>query len=223
MMTMNKKQTVSTEEVGRKLHLDYMYSSKDEYQKILDNTNTLLKHIRKQSLDIDKFFDEIITVIRRRLWIREVTVALFNPEKSCYMYRYMGGLRNDTWEAHKSLSYTKEELVNPNVYKSREISKETILFLAEDNPYGEGEAKTYNRPAMLESMRRSAEDSIEGDYFDIWIRGKNDDILGWIEISGTIDYKFPTIESLKWIEILASLAGLAIGLSNVKNEKGRRF
>ncbi len=220
---MDKKQSVSTEEVGRKLRLDYMYSSKDDYQKILDNTSTLLKHFRKQGMDLDRFFDEVISVIRRRLWIREVTVALFNPDKNAFMYRYMGGLRHDTWEAHKSLSYTKEELVNPKVYKSREISKDTILFLAEDNPYGDGEAKTYNRPAMLESMRHSAEDSIEGDYFDIWIRGNNDNILGWIEISGTIDYKFPTIESLKWMEMLASLSGLAIELSGIKSEKGRRF
>ncbi len=220
---MNKKQVVSTEEVGRKLRLDYMYSSKDDYQKILDNTSGLLKKFRKQAIDLDGFFDEVITVIRRRLWVREVTVALFNPDKDAYMYRYMGGLRHDTWEAHKSLSYTKDELINPKVYKSREISKDIILFLAEDNPYGEGEAKTYNRPAMLESMRRSVEDSIEGDYFDIWIRGKNDDILGWIEISGTIDYKFPTIESLRWMEILASITGLAVELSKIKNEKGRRF
>lgn len=220
---MNKIPSVTPEEVGRKLRLDYMYSSKDDYQKILDSTSGLLKHFRKQSTDLEKFFDEVITIIRRRLWIREVTIALFNPDKNVYQYRYMGGLRHDTWEAHKNLSYTKDELVNPKVYKPREISKNTVLFLAEDNPYGEGEVNTYNRPAMLESRRRSTEDSIEGDYFDIWIRGNNDDILGWIEISGTIDYKFPTIESLKWIEILASLSGLAMELSKTGNEKGRRF
>ena len=107
------------------------------------------------------------------------------------------------------------------MYKAREISKYTSLFLAEDNPYGEGEDATFSRPMMLESRRLSVDDSIEGDYFDVWIFGRNKEVVGWLEFSGTTAGKLPDTVALKGMELLSSVMSVALLISESKGARVR--
>ena len=54
------------------------------------------------------------------------------------------------------------------------------------------------------------EDTIEGDYLDICIYGEDDDLLGWIEISGLTNGKFPDVQTIKCVELLASVIGVVL-------------
>jgi len=201
---------VSPDEITRKLRLDYLYSQKDLNQKALDGAQTLFEHFQRQDFSLDTFMNDSLNLIRRRLWIREVTVALLDRRDNLFRYKYQAGLRKEAWDAHKGIAYRHDEYTNPTVYKAREISKHTSLFLAEDNPYGKGEDATFSRPIMLESRRLSVDDSIEGDYFDVWIFGKDKEVLGWIEFSGTTSSKLPDTVALKWIELISSIMSVAL-------------
>ena len=67
---------------------------------------------------------------------------------------------------------------------------------------------------MLQMARRALDDSIEGDYLDINILGSDDELLGWIEISGTVTGKLPDIATIRTIEGMASVLALAITREN---------
>lgn len=216
-----QRSTATPDDVARKLRLDYLYSQKDQNQKLLDGVQVLLEHFQKHDFSVDAFMNDALNLLRRRLWIREVTMALLDRKEGLYRYRYQSGLRKDAWDAHAPITYKHEDLVNPAVYRGREISRATTLFLAEDNPYGQGEEGTFSRPIMLQSKRQSVDDSIEGDYFNTWIFGKGREIVGWIEYSGTTSGKLPDAVSLKWIELTASFASMAILLSEAKTMKPR--
>jgi hypothetical protein len=173
----------------------------------------LFAHFQRAEFDLDEFMNEALNLVRRRLWIREVTVALKDRRDGKFRYRYQAGLRREAWDAHLVLEYTPNDYLDPTVYKTREISKLTTLFLAEDNPYGKNEDGTFSRPAMLESRRVTTEDSIEGDYFDVWIVGRDKEVLGWLEFNGTTAGKFPDTMTLKWMELISAMMAAALMLS----------
>jgi hypothetical protein len=90
------------------------------------------------------------------------------------------------------------------------------LFLVEDNPYGKDEESTFNRELMLQSSRKSLDGTIEGDYIDVRILGKGGALLGWIELSGTTDGKFLDVHTIKCLELLASVLGIALTFSETR-------
>jgi len=120
------------------------------------------------------------------------------------------GMRTDIWAAHKKITYTYDDLNDPKKYRPITISHQTKLFLAEDDPYGPGESNTYSEHMMRQSKRKSATDSIEGDYIDIYIFGPQDETYGWIEISGTWDGRIPDARSIRCLEMISSVLGIAI-------------
>lgn len=70
--------------------------------------------------------------------------------------------------------------------------------------------KAYNRPALLAKKRHGATESLEGDYIDIRILGRGEELLGWIEISGTRAMKLPNITTVRWVEVIASVIAAAL-------------
>jgi hypothetical protein len=212
----SEKGPVNPDEVSRRLRLDYMYSRKDQTHKSLDVVQALLGQLTGATAELDRFLNEVAETVRKKFWIREVTIALLDRTDMKFRYRYQSGLRAENWSEHQKLAYRADEY-RSSTYKAREISKRTLLYLAEDNPYAEGEEFTVNRPVMLEARRLSAEDSIEGDYLDVSILGKNNEIVGWIEFSGTASGKIPDATTIKWIELMASMAGVALAMNEGDN------
>jgi len=77
--------SVNPDEIARKMRLDYLYSQKDLNQKALDGVQTLFEHFQRREFDLDAFMNDALNLIRRRLWIREVTVALLTLEILCWI------------------------------------------------------------------------------------------------------------------------------------------
>ncbi len=80
---------VSPDEITRKLRLDYLYSQKDLNQKALDGAQTLFEHFQRQDFSLDTFMNDSLNLIRRRLWIREVTVALLDRRDNLFRYKHL--------------------------------------------------------------------------------------------------------------------------------------
>lgn len=196
-------------DVARTLKADYVAGAKDSSTRALDSLHTLVRTMSRPDVGIDELTKQTARLIFTQFNLREVSVGLRGGDG---LYRYVAqhGMRADVWAAHQRLTYTDSELFDPKKYKFTSISKYTRLFLAEDLPYDDDELATYSEHLSSTSKRRSLHDAIEGDYLDFLIMGPNDNILGWIETSGTWDGHMPDITSIRCIEIIASLLGIAI-------------
>jgi len=200
---------VNPELIKKRMRLEYQYSCSNPSNAI-DCIHELINELADPNLDMHEFLQDAASTISAKLCVKEVTIGLKDPKDGLFRYQVMAGLEESEWEAHKKLSYSLDQFDDPTIYKYMEISKYTRLFLAEDNPYRNNEDETYSKPLMLLSHRKSLEDTIEGDYLDIYIYGKRDELKGWLEISGMNNGKFPDIQTIKVVEMLASVIGIAL-------------
>ena len=205
------QQQIRADDVARNLRLEYQYNRRDPSCRTLDKIQPVIAQLQMpRKLDLKKFLDDVAELINREFRIREVTIGLRTPTDGMYRYVSMAGLRPDAWKAHSEIAYTLRDFTDPSIFKGRPISSLTVVFLAEDTPYLQGEEDTFNRRILLKARRRSVEDSIEGDYLDVNILDEKGELVGWIEISGTRDEKFPDPVTIKWVEHLGLIIGIAL-------------
>lgn len=205
------ERAVDYKTIPGKMKLDYMHGMRDQTQKSLEGIQNLLAHFRKPQLDIDSLLKDAANMIWRQLGIDSVSIGLRDPKDKLYKYKVMVGFRDDVVEAHKKISYTKEQFFDSPDYVGSDISDLSRIYMVEDNNPSEDDKKTFNRPGLLSAMkRRTSTDSLEGDYIDVRIYGANDDLLGWIEISGTRTMKLPSATTIRWVETIASIIGAAL-------------
>ena len=207
---MGSETTLNPEIIKKRMWLAYQYACSNPANERTDCVHALITKLADPDVDMNMFLQEAADTINTKLAIKEITIGLRSSSDGLYRYEVMSGLSDSEWEAHKKLSYKREDFYSQDVYKFMQISKYTRLLLAEDNPYANGEEATYERELMLQSKRKSLDDTIEGDYLDICIFGKGDDLLGWIEISGMENGRFPDPETIKCLELLASVIGIAL-------------
>ncbi|MCX6657772.1 MAG: hypothetical protein NTY62_03680 [Euryarchaeota archaeon] len=207
---MGSDATVNPEIIKKRMWLAYQYACSNPANERTDCVHALITKLADPEIDMHMFLQEAADTINAKLAIKETTIGLRSPSDGMYRYEVMSGLTDSEWDAHKHLSYNDEDFHSQDVYKSMQISRYTRLLLAEDNPYANGEETTYERDLMLQSKRKSLDDTIEGDYLDVCIFGKGDDLLGWIEISGMKNGRFPDTEAIKCLELLASVIGVAL-------------
>ena len=202
--------SVSPGDVAHKLRIDYSRGVRDHTTKSLEGVSDLCWKLERSSVDLDAFIHEAAELISRLFSIESVAIGVWDQRTKLYRYRDVVGLEKEVVEGFKQLSYTKEELLNPEKYPCYDISSHTKLFLSEDHPYAEGEEFTYRRPALIGMTRRSVTDSLEADYLDVFFYGREGEALGFIEISGTRLRKLPDAGTIKWIELVAGILGIAV-------------
>jgi hypothetical protein len=149
-------------------------------------------------LELQTTLDFITRLIYKQLSIKEVSIGLRSPADSLYRYYSMYGLSAKSWETHKTLRYTRDELFDPSKYKGSALSKRSLLFLAEDKPYDDDELKTYSSP----------DGYLEGDYIDVLMHDRKNEIIGWIEVTGTWEGRLPDGGTIRALEAIASILSL---------------
>lgn len=197
-------------DVAKKLKFDYMYGSKDHLDKVLVSLDSVLIACRRPKMKQNELLSEIANVIYKQLRIREVSIGLKDPKDGLYRYSVMAGMIASKWRAHENLVYTRDDFFRNDKWNGTMISKYTKLMLAEDNPYEAGEEDTVDWHEMQSSKRHNLDDSIEGDYLDIMIHGQNDELVGWIEISGSWTSKLPDPQTIRIIELIAGVLGMVL-------------
>jgi hypothetical protein len=198
---------VEPEDVALRMKLDYSHGVKDHTTRIIEEIAGLCTKVKHFNLDTNSILKETAEMISRLFNITSVAIALWDPALRLYKFRAVTGLEQEGTALYKSLSFTKEQLLDDKTYPCHEISKQTKLYLSEDHPYNEGEVLTFARPTLLGMKRRSLNDSLEADYLCVFINGPNDETLGWIEVSGTRLRKLPDVTAVKWIEMIACILG----------------
>ena len=204
------------DEIGRKLRFEYQYGHNDETEKVLKKVQTLCSNLLRSRISTRELLQEAAQVMYHDLRIREVSIGLRSHSDNLYRYVLMAGMRPEVWESHKGLTYTYSDFFDNGRWKGTNVSIQSRLMLAEDEPYADGEEGTFDRRMSQKNKRKSLDESIEGDYIDVQIRGLNNDLVGWIELSGTWDGKIPTPRTIKWVELIADLIGTAIAMNDLK-------
>jgi len=164
---------------------------------------------------MNSFLNALAQYIFRQLSIHSLSIGLRSADDGKYHYVAFAGLRKQAEDALRKCVYSREDLLDPKKYPYYDISKYTKLFLAEKNPYAPGEEESYNRPLMLTQSRTSFDDTIEGDYLDIFIIDNRRDIIGWIEVSGTKQGKLPDAFTIYWLELVGSIIGMLMTVKDI--------
>jgi hypothetical protein len=202
--------TIDHRTIPDKIRFDYSHGIRDPTQRTLEGVQTLLSHFQRPHVDIDKLLNEAAEFISRQFGIDNVAIGLRDPKDGLYRYRAMVGFRQDASDAHKKITYKREQFFEDGEFHGVKISKYSRIYLAEDNVPTESEKTAYNRPALLTTRRRDPTDSLEGDYIDVGIYGAGDELVGWIEISGTRTMKLPDVTTIRWVEAIASIIAAAL-------------
>jgi len=201
---------VDHNEIALKMNLNYLHGAKDKNERALEGILSLLSHFQKPQMDLNALLFDAATIIQKQLGIANVGIGLKTASDGLFRYQVLLGFRQETEATEKKITYTEKQFADNTEYKGTMVGKITKLYLAEDLPYKNNEIGTYDRTGLLGMRRPSPSDSLEADYIDIWIQGVNGRLLGWIEISGTRTGKLPDIQTIKLIEVIASIIGAAL-------------
>jgi hypothetical protein len=203
-------EVVNPDEVARKLRTDYSHGIMDHTTKILEDVCELCWRLEQPDMNIQDFLLNTADLISRRFGIASVSIAVWDPLTKLYRYKAVNGIDKEAIESYMRIAYTKAQVNDNSTYPCHEISSHTKIYLTEEHPYAPGEEFSYRRPGLIGMKRRALTDSLEADYVDCFFYGKDKEILGWIETSGTRLRRLPDAETIRWIELVAIIVGHAI-------------
>jgi hypothetical protein len=205
-----RTEQLTTEEIARGMRMEYAHWSTDSTHKIMEAIQELLAAARSDKLNIADLIDKAVRMVHQQFRLRWVAIGTRSEKDGLYRYNAFAGLREDAVKARQRETFKREDFDGTGKYPGRMISHQTMLFLEEDKPYTDGAETTFNRPALMNSLRHSPEDCLEADYIDVHIFGGKDDLVGWIEASGTLTGKLPDVNAIRWMEMIASILGVAL-------------
>jgi hypothetical protein len=196
--------------VRRRMKFDYLKVKNEAGSKTLDLYTQLVAHLLKPQFSTMDLIQEATALIQRQFRFRWCMIGLREPN-GVYRYVVETGMRDDAWARQKARQYKLEDFeLNATNYKAGEVSKLTRVYLEEENPLGKTDEGVVNRPALLRLKRKSDDEALEADFVDTLILGPGDELIGWIEYSGTVTGKLPDAMSIRYIEIASQILGAAI-------------
>jgi hypothetical protein len=202
---------VSPESVIRKLKFDYLKAKNDSHFKSMEMMTLLLSRLQRSQFVVHDLIQEAANLIQRQYKFRYTLIGLRSLSDGLYRYEVMSGMRPDAWTSQKARTYktTDFELQTQN-YSAGELSRQSRIYLEEVNPLGEADLTVLNRPVLHGTTRKGEDEALEADFIDTLILGPADDLLGWIEYSGTITSEFPPAIAIKSIEVIAEILSIAL-------------
>jgi len=206
--------------VKRNLRTNYLAARSDPSTRIIDGYSALLARFHKHPLVVHDFVQEAAGFIQKHFRLRWVMIGRKGPD-GIYRYEAMAGVKPDVWEKQRARTYTKEDFapVVEGFFSAGEISRLTKIYLEEDNPLGEEDLAKINQPELLKSKRRAQEDALEGDFLDTLILSADNDLLGWIDYSGTLTGRFPDSMTIRWVELMSTLLATAMSIQSVESPR----
>jgi len=164
------------------------------------------------SIDSDsteKIAKETLTVIHRLFDFQYIYIAL-KGEDGLFRYIAQLGLPKEKEDALFKIAYSKDDLFDESSYPSTRLSDITRFYMSESMPFKLDEIDTFGRTLMIDQRRSNPNEMIEADYFDMYIKDYNQEILGYIELSMTRSRMLPDRMTIAWVELIATLVGMLI-------------
>jgi len=173
------------------------------FEDFLKKILKLINDSKAQGIDNESVLMDALDTIQSFTKFKGCTLGLKDPD-GLYRFKAMVGFRDEAMAARREIAFTNEDMKDIFSYRPINICRFSQLHISERKPYKPGMENTYNNPEMLDSPRTHPDDMIEGDYVEIVIRGKAQEIIGWLELSGTSDGKLPSRETVLQMEFFSS-------------------
>jgi hypothetical protein len=196
----------------------YRQIPRDDNEKIVDAVLKLWFQILDGKMSRKFMLQEVAEVIHRSLMFQEIAIAIRDPKDGLYRYQIIMGFTKDVADALKTLAYSEAEARALDRFPGIQVSRLIDVTISEA-PQKAGEAATFNRPTLVAVPRKSDDEFTFGDYMCILIPGRDDKVLGYIELSGPRDGKMPTGNRMKSLELLAITTGIALQYRKENDEK----
>ena len=210
-------QVADVESVKRRLRFDYLGARSDPTSRVLDGYVALLSHFHKEPMVVRELIQDTANWIHRQFRLRWCMVGLRGSD-GMYRYEVEAGMRPEAWTRQKSKVYKYTDFAPAaQNYTAGEISKLSRVYLEEENQLYKDDEAVVNRPALLRGRRKADDETLEADFIDTLIFGPKDELLGWIEYSGTLTGKFPEAMTIRYIEAIASIVSAAMVTTGRRN------
>lgn len=214
----------STDSIDPKLksYIETTYSQipRDQFEKIIDNYMTIIESAGERKQPLDSVLDQATKMIFRLFGFREILIGLKSRDDFHYRYVKMFGPSQESLDVYRKIKYTTEDMVSQDKFPHFKTGRLSEFDPVEGLP--EYEKELFTRKFQLGETRKSQDEFHEGDYMDFWIRGTNGDLVGWIELLSPSDGKLPPRSTVRWIELLASILGIAISQRWAEEDAFRR-
>jgi hypothetical protein len=201
---------VDVESVKRKMRFDYIKARNESDSKALEGFSTLLSHFERPQLSIRDMIQDSANFLQRQFKLRWAMVGLKSSSDGLFRYEVQTGMRTEAWARQKAKAYKETDFDPRGSYKAGEISKLSRVYLEEENPLFKEDEGVVNRPVLLRTKRKEIDDTLEADFVDTLILGSHDELLGWLEYSGTLAGKLPEPMVIRHAEVAAAILGAAI-------------
>ncbi|MEM3038236.1 MAG: hypothetical protein QXE45_02450 [Thermoplasmata archaeon] len=193
----------------------YSLGTLSDDERYISDIEKFLERSLKASGQINVILTEVARLIHKISAFREIAIGL-KDDDGLFRYHEMLGFRKEAVDARKKIVYNNHDMADGVSYRAIRGGRYSNFHLSEFEPFKPGEEDTYNRPELLGQPRANHDDMIEGDFLDIYIYGRQKEILGWLELSGTKHGKFPTRQDLLNLEFIASCLALLLSISKKK-------
>ena len=180
----------------------YASERQEPFEKFLRKISKFLNDSKAPGRDRKSILMSALMTIQSFTKFRECTIGLRDLD-GMYRFKAMTGFADEAMRAREELTFSAEDMKDIAFYRPVIICRFALFHLLERKPYKPGMERTYNRPELLSASRKNPDDMIEGDYIEILIRGRSQEILGWIELSGTSDGKLPSREEVLQAEFFS--------------------
>lgn len=205
------KESGASSETAKLIRDRYSPIPRDQNEKVMDAIQKLLSDARDPSLPLKAFLNETGRLIHRLFDFKEIAIGIRSKKDDLFRYEVLIGFSSDAESARKKLTYTQDEMINSNKYPNGiMITKKTEFMIVELQSYITGEEITFNRPNQLMKERSSIEDIIDGDYIEVYFFGRKNEVIGYIELSGTRSGKMPSRSTMRWLELMSSIIASVI-------------
>jgi hypothetical protein len=186
----------------------YSGTPKDPNENIMFSISSLIgRSVGQESVDV--ILKDALRTMHRLFDFQFVAISMKDRDE-VFRYKVQLGLTVESEQKYFAIEYTPADLFDDTSFPSTSVSDITRFYMAENSPYKESEVGSYARPTHLSDKRSRADDMVEGDYIDIYIRDWKNEVIGYFELASTRGKKMPTRESIRWLELIATLVGMLV-------------
>lgn len=182
----------------------------DKSERIMIEFEKILSQSRIRSDSPKQFFEHVMNIMYRHLDFSELAVAFRDPHDGLFRYIAFMGMRRDAENAYRKLSYTTDDALSQSKYPRIKCTSLVDFFPSELRPERDGEIETFNRPGLLRQQRTSLEMLQEGDYFCAYFQSQKGDLIGWFDLARTKDGRFPSGNTMRWLNFICTVVGKVI-------------
>lgn len=187
----------------------YRQVPRNDNEKFLDAVLKLWLQVLDGKMSRKSMLQEVAGVIHRSLMFQEIVIAVKDPKDGLYRNEAIVGFTKEVVDVMQTQAFSEAEVRTFDRLPGIKVTR-LIEFTISEAPQKAGEETQFNRPMLATIPRKKDDEFTFGDYMNIYILGTDDEILGYIEVSGPRDGKMPSGARMKSLELLASMTGIAL-------------